>query len=582
MRERRLKWELLKPDTKEFVEKYLSDFLGLKSRENVERFLFPDFDKEIEGKGKMKDLKKAAERVLRAIENGEKICIYGDYDCDGVPGVAMCKDIFEKIKYTNIVYYIPHRHNEGYGLHKSAIEKLKSDGVSLVITLDLGTTNLMEVKYANGLQIDTIITDHHLPIMLDGEECLPESFAILNNKQQGCKYEDKNLCGSGTMWKLICEIIKQGKESENSYFKNLPEGYEKWLLDLVAIATIADMVPLVGENRTLVIYGLHVLNKTKREGLKQLLTNAKVDLKSINEIDISFSIAPRINSASRMDHPLTALKVLSSDLKEGIDGAHILENLNFDRKESVANIVKKVYKELDKRIENLSGKKLPEVVVIGSKDFNIGVVGIVAMNIVEKYNVNAFVFGTGEDTNILKGSVRGRGDTHVVELMTIVKNIFLHFGGHEMSGGFSIEENKIHELENILNENWSKAKFSAEIILQKEMNKRKSIQINLSKINFDFFNGLNLIGPFGVGNEKPIFEIVDIASKKFERFGKKKEHLKIILGAGKIVREAVKFFVDEKQEEEIKNKFLSTEKCEIFFEVEGGYRTNIPRLKLII
>ncbi len=582
MRERRLKWELLRPETKTFVEKYLNEVLGLKTEKEVEAFLFPDFEKETRVKGKMKDLQKAGKRVLQAIEKGEKICIYGDYDCDGVPGVAMCKDFFEKINYANVIYYIPHRHNEGYGLHKNAINKLNEEGVRLIITLDLGVTNIEEVDHTNTLEIDVIITDHHLPIILNGEENLPQAFGIINNKQVDCKYEDKNLCGTGTTWKLICEIIKIGKETENVYFKNIQVGYEKWLLDLVAIATIADMVPLVGENRALTIFGLHVLTKTKREGLKQLLQNAKVDLKNIGEVDIAFSIAPRINSASRMDHPLTALKVLSSDLKEGIDGANILENLNLDRKENVASIVKKVYKEIDKRIKDSSDRKLPEVLVVGSKDFNIGVVGIVAMNIVEKYNVNAFVWGVGEDKNILKGSVRGRGDTHVVELMTICKETFLHFGGHEMSGGFAVEENKIHELENILNKNWTQAKIAANILESRNDKKRKPIQINLSKINSDFFNGLNLIGPFGAGNEKPIFEIVDIAEKKFERFGKKKEHLKVILTNGKICREAVKFFVDEKLEKEIEDKFLSSEKCEIFFEIEGGYRTNIPRLKLII
>lgn len=585
---RKRTWENLSLNSVNFVNNYLKDILKfgydnngefnennfLKDREV---FLFPDYDNVLLDGSAMHEMQKSVKRILDAIENNESIAVYGDYDCDGVPGTAIVRDFFQKIKYENVTYYIPDRHNEGYGLNIEAIKKLHSENkISLLITIDLGTTNIHEVEYANSLNIDTIITDHHLPITtIDGEQ-LPKAFSILNNKKSVCQYTNKNLCGSGTVFKLICELIKDGLiESENNrklkkHFENVKIGYEKWLLDLVAIATIADMVPLIGENRVLAIYGLFVLSKTNREGVKTIFKNAKTSLEKVSEQDIAFTLAPRINSASRMKHPRIALSMFSQNLVEGINAAHELEELNTNRKDITNTIIKTIYKIIDKRIEEQGS--LPNILVIGNIEWNIGVLGILAQKILDKYSVNTFVFGKD-----FKGSCRGRGDIHVVKLMTICKDSFLHFGGHEEAGGFATTFDLIHDLEYKLNQNYEHAKFE---INKKELAKNNLQTFNLSVNNLtnDFYQALFLIGPFGIGNPKPVFKIVNFDTYEVSRFGKSKEHLKILFIAGGIKREAIKFFVDEKLEFEILDKQRNGE---LLFEVEPGWNSNIPRLKIL-
>lgn len=673
MRQRREIWSKLSKEGQNFVIKYLQENLGLNESE-FENFLFPDFEKTILSGKAIHDMERAVERILRAIEKGERICVYGDYDCDGVPGTALLRDFFEKINYHNVIYYIPHRHTEGYGLNKTAISKIHSgnfeeeiaDGevvidanistdditsekigkeeyqetdktglnnscleknelekkreekekveeregknkstsfkggekTKLLITIDLGTTNIEEIDFANELGIDVIITDHHLPLENEDGQILPKAYAIINNKKNNCNYTNKDLCGSGTLFKLVTEILENLRnifetKEKNKYEKvgiKLPQkGYEKWLLDLVAIATIADMVPLTHENRTLSIYGLYVLSKTNRVGLQTLFKNAKTDLVKVNETDIAFTIAPRINSASRMAHPKIALSMFSQNLEEGIGAAHELEELNTSRKETTKNIVKKIYKILDERIENSKEKKLPEIVVIGSSDWNAGILGILASKVLEKYNVNVFVFGQDEsDEKKFKGSCRSRGDIHLVKLMTATKEMFLHFGGHELAGGFSLSFENLHLLETELNKNIKHARIENLTKQKKEDSKNNFIKISLHEISNDLLNALNLIGPFGVGNPKPIFKIENVLETRSDRFGKSKEHLKLKLTgvnfsknsySKKIEIEAIKFFVEKEEEEKILELHKNRE---LFFEIEPGWMSGNPRLRIIL
>jgi single-stranded-DNA-specific exonuclease len=586
--ERKKSWESLSLESKAFVSKYLKDNLGLGEEWGKhEKFLFPDFEESLLDPQAMHDIEKAVERILQAIERDEKIAVYGDYDCDGVPGTALVRDFFERINYSRVVYYIPHRHTEGYGLNKKAIDILAGEGVSLILTIDLGTTNLDEIEYANDLKIDTIITDHHLPLETDNGQILPKAHSIINNKKHSCNYANKDLCGTSTIYKLICELIRIGKERKINGFENIKNGYEKWLLDLVAIATISDMMPLVGENRSLTIYGLHVLKKTNRVGLQTLFRNAKVNLNNITETDIGFTLGPRINSASRISHPKIALSLFSQNLEEGINAAHELEDLNTQRKSLTTSITKKVFKILDERIKNSkeinSEKKLPKIVVVGDSSWNVGVAGIIAQKIVEKYGVSCFVFAghdaeskkESENEKSFKGSCRSFGDVHLVKLMTHCKDEFEHFGGHIMAGGFEVAFSKIHTLENILNENFEHAKIEIE---KKE---RKNIfDLELKNISADFLQALNLIGPFGIGNEKPVFRIQNYVDAKLVRFGKNNEHVKLIFSGqtGYEKREAVKFFTPHENEFELLEKL---KRGELLFEIEPGWNSNIPRLKIV-
>lgn len=597
MTQRRELWNGLSDNARSFVLNYLKNTLKLDDSE-IDNFLFPNFESTILNEQAMYGIKEGTERILSAILNGEKICVYGDYDCDGVPGTALVRDFFEKINYQNVIYYIPHRHTEGYGLNNDALQKLANDSVKLILTIDLGITNIKEIDFANTLGIDVIITDHHLPLEEQDGQILPKAFSIINNKQASCNYSNKDLCGSGTVYKLVCSLINElrnistndktsWKKFESLGIKLPQTGYEKWLLDLVAIATIADMVPLTFENRTLAIYGLFVLSKTNRAGLQTLFQNAKVNLRQVNETDVAFTIAPRINSASRMAHPKIALSLFSQNLEEGINAAHELEDLNNERKETTKNIVKKIYKILDQRIESNQEKKLPEIVVIGDSEWNVGVLGILASKILEKYNVNVFVYGGSEEKNgkkIFKGSCRSRGDIHLVKLMSEVKDSFEHFGGHELAGGFSISFDKVHNLESELNSKIESARIPNLTLERKNEHKLNSIKIELHNISNEILLALNLIGPFGVGNPKPIFTVSKILETKVERFGKSREHLKMkLIGRNfndRIIEvEAIKFFVEKNEEEKI---IELHNKGELFFEIEAGWMSKNPRLKIVV
>ena len=301
---------------------------GVTEKEDAKTFLNISYESHIHDPFLLTDMEKSVDRILKAIDANEKIIIYSDYDCDGIPGGVLLHDFFKKIGYENFENYIPHRHEEGYGLNISAIEKFGEDGVDILISVDCGVTDVVPVEKANGFNIDVIITDHHFP-----NGTLPKAYAILNPKQDEDSYPYDMLCGTGVVFKLIQALIKKGNHSNGGTSFDLKEGWEKWWLDMVGLATIADMVPLTGENRVLAHYGLQVLCKSRRLGLIQLCRKIYVKQLSITEDDIGFMIAPRINAASRMDMPQDAFKLLSTEdeVEAGMLSAH-LDKINNKRK----------------------------------------------------------------------------------------------------------------------------------------------------------------------------------------------------------------------------------------------------------
>jgi single-stranded-DNA-specific exonuclease len=264
---------------------------GIMTKEAAEKFLNPSYDNHLYDPFLMHDMRKAAERFARAIATGEKIAVWSDYDCDGIPGGVLLHDFLKKAG-ANFENYIPHRHDEGYGMNVAGIEKLAKNGIKLIVTVDSGITDVEPIARANELDMEVIVTDHHLP----GEK-LPDAFAILNpNARENETYPFRSLCGSGVAWKLVCATLAVAPELR----ANVPTGWEKWLLDMVGLATIADMVPLIDENRLLATYGLLVMRKSPRIGLQKLLRGMRVEQRAITEDDVGFMIAPRVNAASRM------------------------------------------------------------------------------------------------------------------------------------------------------------------------------------------------------------------------------------------------------------------------------------------
>ncbi len=519
------------------------------SDEEQKDFLNPDYEK-LHDPLLLPDMEKARDRVIRAIKSNEHIVVFSDYDADGIPGAVVLSDFFSRIKYENISFYIPHRHDEGYGLNLVAIEECVSRGAKLIITIDCGIADTEEVALANEKGIDVIITDHHEPGGL-----LPEAFAIVNPKRKESTYPFKELCGSAVIFKLVQAIV--AKESFG-----MKSGMEKWSLDMVAIATLSDMVPLVGENRILARFGLDVLRKSPRPGLLALFKKLNLSQRNISEDDITFMITPRINAASRMGVPLDAFKLLSTtDQVEAERLALHLEKINNERKGVVASLVKDAKSHLARR------EKLGAVVVVGNPEWRPALLGLVANSLVEEYCRPVFVWGRDGD-GVLKGSCRSFNGYDLYLLMNAVPDVFVEFGGHAGAGGFSITLGNLTELE----EKLSGALSSLESVPQENY---KSLAISVSDISENLWNAISQFAPFGIGNEKPVFKINKAEIKSIKQFGKENNHLELVLESGV---KAISFFSSPNTY----NLATSPCSCTLLANLEKSYFRDRPEIRLRI
>ncbi len=538
---------------------------GISNREQAEQFLNPDYDRDNHHPFRMKDMEKAVERVLKAIAEKQKVIIYSDYDADGIPGAVVLHDLFKKIGYENFENYIPHRIDEGFGLHVEAIDEFAKNGANLVITIDCGITDVLAVRRAIELGIDVIITDHH-----EAGSDIPNAYAILNPKQSDCQYPEKILCGSGVIFKFVQGLVYTMRQRD--MVKEMRHGWEKWLLDMVGLATLSDMVPLIGENRVFAFYGLKVLRISPRVGLLKLLSTVKTNQRHISEDDIGFTISPRINAASRMGVPLDAFKLLSTrDVVEaGMLSAH-LNNINDERKGIVASMVKEIKKILTHRVENGTMKK---VVVIGNPDWKPSLLGLAANTLKDDYGATVFLWGR-EGGSTIKGSCRSDGSISVVELMEATKDSFLHFGGHKMSGGFAVSHENIHTLEEKIVEAYEKLREkSGAYDMEKILIDRK---LSIDDVNWNTYKMIEKLAPFGVGNPKPLFLFEQIVIKEAKIFGKEKNHLELRFtpSQGKSVS-AICFFASVQRRESL----TAGMKINLVATFEKSMFKNYPELRL--
>ncbi len=497
--------------------------------ENKEAFLNPSYDTRHDPL-LLTGMEKAVERVLRAIEDRQKIVVWHDYDCDGIPGGALLHDFFELIGYP-ISTYVPER-SEGYGLNESGMRTLAGEGAKLVITVDCGITDVKEVALARELGVDVIITDHHLP-----QSELPAAYAIIDAHQEGDRYPFKGLCGTGVAFKLAEALLARGN------FDVIP-GAEKWLLDLVAIATVADMVPLTDENRSLVTYGLMVLRKGKRPGLRALFEAERIPIEHATEDDIAFSVAPKINAASRMESPRLAFELLTTHAPERARVlAQRLVKLNQERKLEGMRVAK----EVKKRVEAMPSAN--PILVLGSQSWRPSLLGIAATSVVETYHKTVFLWGMdpsseGKDTPLIKGSCRSSGDVNMVSLMAAAKDAFLDFGGHELSGGFSLDHDAIHALPAKLEAALRSLKEGGDEAAVSLRGKREPDgELTLAEITDHAFDSLRQLAPFGMENPKPLFRFPKVTLSRMLRFGKTKEHVRMTFRDSAAVADGIVFFV---------------------------------------
>lgn len=486
---------------------------NVKNKEEAEAFLSPSYDLHVSDPFEILNLERAARRIAGAIDGGEKIAVWSDYDCDGIPGGVILHDFLKKAG-ANFVNYIPHRHLEGYGVNVSGIEKLAEEGVRLVITVDSGIVDNDAVARANELGMEVIITDHHLP-----SETLPKAFAVIDPKQEGETATFREFCGAALAWKLVCGVLKVARETEEHRVWEVTSGWEKWLLDMVALATVADMVPLVGENRVLVKYGLIVMRKSNRLGLQKLCKVARVDQRFLTEEDIGFMLAPRVNAASRMGDPMDAFKLFTTESEAEADTlSKKLEAVNRSRKAVAGSITKAVHEKVKRK-----GGVLPEVLVFGDPDWRPGLLGLVASTIAEEYQRPVFLWGR-EGSDLLKGSCRGGpAGVHVVELMKRAENAFLEFGGHAAAGGFSVSVEQSFTLEEKL------CAALAQLPPDEIEGFRVDAHLSLSEVSQSLLQKIQKLSPFGMENEKPVFGFRDVYVEEVAWFGKGEEHIKLSL-----------------------------------------------------
>ncbi len=504
-------------------DKYLAQLLfnrGLEDEIAIDKFLQPSFDEHLHDPFLMHGMKEAVEKILQIIKEEKTTVIFSDYDCDGIPGAVVLHDFFSAIGYRNFFNYIPHRHFDGFGLTEKAIKEIKEKySPDLIITIDCGTSDLVAADLAKKLGIDLIITDHHEP-----KEKLPEAVAVVNPKV-GNSYPFSGLCGSGVIYKLVRAILQKNRFS-------LPEGKEKWWLDMVGVATVADMVPLVDENRVLAFYGLKVLQKTRRPGLQKLLMKQKVNLQFLNEEDVGFTIGPRINAASRMDTPEDAFLLLSTkDEVEAEEKVSHLEKLNTERKSLVAQMTKDIHKRLQLQ------EDLPEVFVLGDVNWRPSLVGLSANKLAEEYSRPVFLWGK-DGNGKLKGSCRSGGGVSVVKLMNEIPEAFYEFGGHHASGGFTVRSEKIHNLSNLLCQAFLDLGEAAKIIESLEVD----MEMAVDEVSSSLLRAQKKCAPFGLSNPKPIYLIKNVIPQEVSVFGKTKEHTKLVLATTGITKEAIAFF----------------------------------------
>ncbi len=504
-------------------DKYLAQLLfnrGIKTKAEAELYLNPSYDQHLHDPFLLHDMEKAVERILQAIKANETIVIYSDYDCDGIPGAVVLHDFFKAVGYQNFHNYIPHRHYDGFGLSAKAVLSIKEKyNPTLIITIDCGTTDIEAVKQAREQNIEVIITDHHEP-----KEEFPDALAVVNPKV-GNTYPFTGLCGAGVIFKLVQALIARGGFA-------IPAGLEKWWLDMVGVATIADMVPLVDENRVFATYGLKVLRKTRRPGLQKLLRKQKVDPRYLSEDDIGFTIGPRINAASRMDTPEDAFSLLATtDEAEAETRMLHLEKLNTERKSAVAQMTKELHKRLELK------ENIPDVFAMGNPEWRPSLVGLAANKLAEEYNRPAFLWGK-DGNGMFKGSCRSGGNVSVVRLMEATPEIFYEFGGHHASGGFTVREEKIHYFAESLQDAYKKLGVGAVVSepLQVDM------ELSLEMINKSLLVAQKQCAPFGHSNSKPVYLINNVKPIKVEVFGKIKEHTKLVFETTGIAKEAIAFF----------------------------------------
>ena len=504
------KWTLLKygkPSGNEATEHYnikkeIAQVMlnrGIDSESDLGMFIDPDISK-LRDPFLMKDMEKSCKRIERAIKNNEKICIYGDYDVDGVSSTSLLLLYFKSINY-DVDYYIPNRLDEGYGLNEDAIKHIYTMNIDLIITVDCGITSVKEVDLANELGMDVIITDHH--------ECqtqLPNAYSILNPKQPDCKYPFKGICGCGVSLKLIHGL------SGDDFYNNIDR-----YIEIVSLATICDVMPVLDENRIIVKNGLKVLGSGANIGMKALMDVCELGDNKIKSSHLGFQIGPRINASGRLGFSNLGVELFTAeDEKKAREIAELMDIKNQERQLIEANMYREVEEEIIK-----NSYEDNKVIVVSGKNWHHGIIGIVASKITEKYYKPCILLC--EEGEEAVGSARSIKGFDIFSAMLECKDLMTKFGGHEQAAGLTIRIENIEELRNKIN-SIADYKLEEEDLIEEI---KIEYEIDEEAIDLELVKELHLLEPFGIKNPTPYFMMRNCYVDSVYRIGKEKNHIKM-------------------------------------------------------
>ena len=522
-------WKIKEIDNakvKEYTEKFKISEVAAKmllakdlTEDKIDEYLNPSIDK-LHDPYLLNDMDVLVDRIILAKTRNEKVAIYGDYDVDGITSITLIYTFLRDLG-LDMVYYLPDRIEEGYGLNTEALKKLKDEGVSLVITVDCGISAVSEVEYAKSIGLDVCITDHH-----ECSDTLPNAISIVNPKRPDSTYPFNSLAGVGVTFKVLSAIVKRLGLDENEYLK---------YLDIAAVGTIADIVPLVGENRIITANGLELLAKTKNEGLKALMKVARIE--KVDSDNVSFGIAPRINASGRMADATVAVKMLLAENEmEAYKYAKVLDSQNTKRQE----VEKGIYNEAIAQIEKEGLDKKKTMVIAGEK-WHQGVIGIVASKLTEKYLKPVILLAYDGET--AKGSGRIPAGISLYDALSNCSDLLTTFGGHELAAGLTLETKNIgafiEKFEQVIT-SMREEDFVRIIDIDTEITK-KDITLNI-------LDDINLLAPFGQKNKKPVFMYKNLKVTSVSTL-KEDKHLKFRLSDGDFYVDAVFFGAGNRRDE---------------------------------
>lgn len=491
------------------------DIRGITKEEDVINFL--QENKDFSDPFLMKDMDKAVERITTAVENGEKICVYGDYDADGVTSTSLLYSYLRDSLGADVMFYIPTRTGEGYGMNKGAVDKIHSLGVTLIITVDNGISAREEIDYANSLGIDTVITDHHMP-----SGAIPKAVAVVNAHQQDDKSPFKDFSGVGVAFKLVMAI-----EGEYADVDSLLENFS----DIATLGTIGDIVPLVGENRTLVKNGLRHIQNSDRIGINAMKQESGIAEKEINSSNVAFTLVPRINAGGRLGSSEKSVNLLLTEDED--EAVTIADKLGMDNRER-QSIEKEILASIDEEVRRTPNIVNDKILVFAGKGWHQGVVGIAASRIKEIYDKPTIIIGIDDD-GVARGSGRSVEGFSLCDAVFACSEHLTHYGGHPMAVGISLEKEKINDFRKAINAYCKDIKMPYNIL-------HIDCKLNPNQLDLSILDCLSYIEPCGASNPSPIFGLYNMTVIATKEIGNGNHmHITLSRGQGQVPVYAVYF-----------------------------------------